>query len=229
MAELRLVTVIFEVRYKNRTPLIVDDKRINIVRQITKEEPSNSPKKNPILGLVLNHSQTKTRVVVEENRIAISVELDNEKESLSRLLESFEIVSNEVAYGGLEIDRLGLRTKWIYPWDGNFTKLLNLYKKNVYRDNPIINESSDIGVALNFEEDNYKVNYSSGPMKPAQAKTLLRFKAANLPHDFIFVDIDRYLENSPSQTFKKLVAFSGDSFDYGRNMANATVSFVLNE
>lgn len=225
---MEILSLILEIRFSKNASLIVDDKRQKLVELIVGEPPKDKPPDAPKIGMALNHSKTKTRVVVEENRVAISVEQPDVEKARKRLAETLKIVYGQVNYKDLPVCRVGVRTLWICPWNESFTSLLSHFRKIFYADNSLLEEALDVGVALTFNDGDAKVNYSCGPMKPTQGESFLVFKDRQLPHDFIFVDVDRYkIVDQKTYDFNFIKKYVIDSITYGMSKAEETKSLLV--
>ena len=225
---MEILSLILEIRFSKNASLIVDDKRQKLVELIVGEPPKDKPPDAPKIGMVLNDSKTKTRIVVEENRIAISVEQPDIDKAKKRLVEILKIVYDQIGYKDLPVLRIGVRTQWVCPWNDSFTSLLNHFKNIFYTDNSLLKEASDVGIALTFNDGEAKVNYSCGPMKPTQGKTFLVFNDGQLPHDFTFIDVDRY-KTEDQKTFDptSIKMYITDSISYEKSRAEETKNFLM--
>lgn len=222
-----ILSLIFEVRFKQNTPLIKEDKRKRLVEIVIGKKPKKEPPKE-ISTVEVNHLPSKTRAVIQENRLAIAIEKSDVSQAKERLFELLEDIYREIDYKENSIARIGTRTQWIRPWDGSFTSLMGRYKEIFYQDCSLVEESSDIAIVFTFKDNGCKVNYSSGPMKPDEAKGRLVFKERNLPHDFIFIDVDRYAtESPPDNNLRAIKQFISASIEYGLSKANETVEILL--
>lgn len=221
------LSLILEIRFSDKTPLIIDDKRQKLVELIVGEPPKDKPPDVQKVGMALNHSKTKTRVVVEENRLAISVEQPDIEKAKRRLEETLEIVYDQVNYKDSPVSRIGVRTLWVCPWNESFTSLLAHFRKAFYKDNSLQKKASDVGIALTFNDGQAKVNYSCGPMKPVQGKGFLIFKDRQLPHDFTFVDVDRYeVETQKTYDVSSIKKYITDSIAYGASKVKETENLL---
>lgn len=226
---MELLTLILEIRYKQLEVSDVDDKRVELVELITGEKPKKPPGRLA-KGMVINHETTKTRVVIEENRIAVSVEKPDISEAKSRLSEVLTFIYRKFPYKDREIIRLGARTNWIWPWSQNFTSLVSRFKEIFYKESSLSANAFDVGLPLIFKEENYRVNYSAGPMKPNQGKSFIIFKNRNLPHDFLFVDVDNFVMDEPiDNRLVNIKNFVTSSIVYGQEKAEETVSLIEGE
>jgi len=224
---MEILSLIFEVRFEQKASLIVNDKRQTLIELITGNPPKTKPPDAPQMGMALNHKQSKTRVVTEENRLAISVEFSQIPEVKEQLIKTLDLIYGEIKYKNCSITRIGMRTKWMSAWNRNFTSLLKSFKEQFFLDNSLLQDSSDVGVALTLADNGFKVNYSAGPMKSEQGKLHLIFKKRELPHDFVFIDIDRYKESGEIEnSIVAIKGFISDSITYGENKAKETVEIL---
>jgi hypothetical protein len=172
-----------------------------------------------------NHEGTKTVLVMEEGHVAISVESMGVEDSEKRIKEILADIYKNFPFDKKEIARIGVRIQWINEWESSFTKLLSKYKSIFYKDVPILNESSDVAVHLTLKDGACGVNYITGPMKPDQAKMFINFKDRKFPHDFIYVDIDRFLvDTKVSNDINSLNDFISKSVVYSKSKATETIS-----
>lgn len=221
-----ILSLIFEIRFKENTPLILEDKRKKLAKIVMGEEPRKKPPKER-MAVEVNHLPSKTRAVIQENRLAIAIEESDASQAKRRLFELLRDIYREVDYKDNPIVRIGTRTQWIHSWDGSFTSLMERYKAIFYQDCSLVEESSDIAIVFTLEDNGCKVNYSSGPMKPEEAKVRLVFKERELPHDFIFIDIDKYAtENPPDNNLRAIKQFISASIEYGSSKANETIEIL---
>lgn len=224
---MELLILIADIRFKPLEDLSSVDKRVELYKFITGASPTNPPKQT--IGLELDHEPTKTRVVVENDRIALSVEYAAPLRSKKRLFELLSFIYKKFPYGSREIVRLGVRTEWISSWNNNFSSLVNKFKATFYRETPLTNDASDVGLPLIFNSEGFQINFSTGPMKPEQIKSFIRFKNRSLPHDAIFVDIDRFnKENTVNNGIAEIKDVISASIEYGQNKAIQTVSLIEN-
>ena len=220
---MEILSLILEIRFGSKTPLIVDDKRQKLVELIIGKPPKDKPPDTPKIGMALNDVASKTRVIVEESRVAISVEQSDIEKSKKRLLEVLKTIYKQVDYKTSPVWRVGVRTQWICLWKDSFTSLLSCFREKFYANNSLLQEAVDVGIALTLEDGQFKVNYSTGPMKPEQGKQLLIFKDRQLPHDFIFIDIDRYsIDDKKTYEIESIKQFIVDSITYGKSKAEET-------
>jgi len=223
----QLINLILGIRFSGKTPLIEKDNRVKFVREVTGEEVQSPP--NVSQGVRVDHKPSKTRVVLEENNLVIIVESEDENSAKQRLFTVLNRTYGDFAYKDNSISRIGVQTRWMEAWNSSFTSLVAKYKEVFYKENVLLSESFDVAVSFTLkDEDSYKVNYVSGPMKPDQGKTLLAFGEVAFPHDFILVDIDRFSDtnlggvNSVSEIKKMVTA----SLAYGRTKAEQTVGLL---
>src|SRR5258708_38921698 len=104
----KLLLLLLEVRFKDKTPLIEKDNRVEFIEQITGQ--SVQPPANAMQGLDFNHQPTRTRIVLEENRFALAVQIDNESLAKERLFEVLSKIYHDFHYKGSEILKIGVRT-----------------------------------------------------------------------------------------------------------------------
>ncbi len=220
-----LLSLIMEIRYRQRTLLVFDDKRQKIFKLITGKDPQNSPS-DVIQGAEYRDEPTRTRVLLEENRFAAAVEEDNIDEANKRLFEVIGNIYNEIDYQSNIINRIGVRTQWVSCWNESFASLLNRYKKVFYKPNSLLTKATDIAVHFTLIDESNKINFTTGPMKPQQGQTLLVFKNRNLPHDFIYTDVDYFCENVQTYDLEKIKQFITLSIKFGKDRASETVGLI---
>ena len=218
MTSPRCVSAIFEVKFKNKLSPLEILIGFRLFKEITgkKTEVLDPAKSNVTGGFNFTDPQSKLTTIVEVNRIAISTEIENNTQE-DVIKKSLKVLYSNFEYKELDIQRVGVRTMWVLPYSKSFTDLMTHYKNNFYNSsNPLVSESTDVAVSLSLEDHDNKVNFNSGPMKPEQLKTVfLKFGTnVELPHDFIFADIDRY---TTSLTNKEtdLTNYIRDSIEYG--------------
>lgn len=214
-----ILGLILEIRFRNKTKLVQDDRRQNIHALISGNQPENPPP-DTSAGMNMINTAQRTNVVVEEGRIAIQIEGTDHQVIQRRTLEVLGILYDQADYKDNKIVRIGVRTKWIGTWDQSFAKLYERYKEVFYNDNSILDRSVDIAVNLTLEDNGYRVNFISGPMKPEEGLSQVLFKDRDFPHDFIFVDIDRFdISGSYSNTLASIKRFFNESVKYGKDIS----------
>lgn len=214
------INFIFAVNYKGMTPIALEDKKLSFLGAVF----GGQPKEIPQSGMRFNHAETKTVLVMEEGQIAISVEAMSVEDSEKRIKEILADIYKNFPFDKKEIARVGVRIQWINEWGSSFTKLLSEYKGIFYKDVPILNESGDVAVHLTLKDGGCGVNYITGPMKPDQAKMFINFKDRKFPHDFMYVDIDRFLVDTKIKNdLDSLNDFIGKSIEYSKLKATETV------
>jgi len=224
---MEILSLILEIRFSDKTPLIIEDKRQKLAELILGEPPKDKPSDAPKIGMVVNHLKTKTRVVVEESRLAIGVEQSDIKKAKKRLEETLKIVYDQVSYKDSPVSRIGVRTLWVCPWNESFTSLLTSFRKAFYKDNSLLKQASDVGIALTFDDGQAKANYSCGPMKPIQGDGFLVFKGRQLPHDFTFVDVDKYkIEVQRTYDIGDIKKYIANAITYGMDKAKETENLL---
>lgn len=97
------------------------------------------------------------------------------------------------------VERLGVRSKFCVPYDGDFEELNQLVATKYVTMTPGLAEAFgeearliDIGAPLNFEDDLGNFNTSCGPMGNEQLKQFFRAEKG-LPAIGLFFDIDYYV------------------------------------
>jgi hypothetical protein len=225
--KMEILSLTLEIRFKQNTSLTADGKIKKLVEIVTGKSPKEEPPAGTMM-VEIGDNPSKTKVIIQGNRIAIAVEQPNASQSKERLIELLKSIYKEVNFEENSIDRIGVRTQWIQEWNGSFTSLMEKYRAVFYQKCSLVNEASDIAVSLTLEHDNYKVNYNSGPVRSNEAKEKwLVFKERNIPHDFILVDIDRYAsENVPTNNLIAIKQFILDSIKYGQNKTTETINIL---
>lgn len=224
---MEILSLVFEIRFKQNTPLMVGDKRKKLAEIVIGETPKENPPKET-MAMEVNHPPSKTRVIIQENRIVIIVEQPNISQAKERLIKLLGNIYREVDFKENSIARIGTRTQWIQEWSSSFTSLMEKYKDVFYQDCSLVKEASDVAVFLTLKHNGFRINYASGPMKPNEAKERLMFKERNLPHDFIFIDIDRFTtEDTPDNNLGDIKGFILNSIEYGQNKASETINILV--
>lgn len=221
---MELLNLIFEIRFKkNSFNVLLDERKSDIFELVTGEKPKNFPKE----GFRIDHSNSKTVVVIEEDRVAISVEQDDIETAKERLTALLLNIYGQFNFASKEIIRLGARVQFMEPWQSSFTNLVSKYKSAFYSNNSLVEKSSDVALPLTFIDNNCRVNFISGPMKPDQGKGFLVFKERSLPHAFIYVDIDRVLtEGVSKKDISEISQYISDSINYSQEKAQETINLL---
>ena len=224
----QLINLILGIRFSGKTPLVKEDNRSKFIEEVTGQSvppPPNMPQQ----GVSVNHNPSKTRAILQENNLLILVELEDEDSAKQRLFTVLSRIYSDFPYKNNSIIRIGVQTRWMQEWNSSFTNLVAKYKDIFYKENSLISEASDVAVTLTLKDENaYKINFASGPMKPEQGKGLSVFGEIDFPHDFIMVDIDRFSETNLKEInsvteIKKLVTAS---IIYGKTKAEQTVQLL---
>jgi len=208
---MKLLSIIFAIDFVKSQNLVLEKNKADFLKFLS--QGSFDTNKLPQLGLDINDEKTRTKVILNEEKIAIAVEHDNIENAKQRLTEVLTYIYDHYSYSEKIISRIGLRTQWQEEWPSSFTKLVTKYKEIFYKKNIIVDSSIDVAVNLTLSDGSYRVNFVTGPMKKDQGEGLLIFKDRQLHHDFVFVDLDR-MATSHKNDLDNIVDFSEKSITY---------------
>lgn len=221
---MEVFSFVFALDFKKDTAPVLEKKKADFLDFFSKGKFDKS--KLPQMGLNVNDVQTKTICILEEQKIAIGLEVNDVEEIKVRVAELLERIYTDFAYSGKEILRIGARVQWMHPWESSFTKLVEQFKNSFYLSNSLVNESSDVAINFTLNDRDSKVNFIAGPMRPEQGKDLLTFKERHLPHDFIFIDVDRY-KTTLHNDVASIKGFIANSIEYSKTKADETINSLI--
>lgn len=209
---MRLVKVITELRFSGRLKLLKLQEELYLA--ILGEE-LKQPERWPAPGLILESRQRKMRTTFELKRCAVDLE---EVPNIGHCVQAISSIFKKVddILGIPLLARVGIRSMWIEPFEGTFTELLTVYRKSMLAKTILSEEASDVGLVLDFLDEDCKVGLTTGPMEAQQLKTqFLTFEEKTIPDVFIFADIDRATTNQTKYSNKFLSEFIRKGLSYG--------------
>ena len=201
--------IIIEVRHKpnllhnERVPQILNDMMVDFNKVTIINEPGNKIYK------ILNddeyfsfNSSWKNVSTTSENVTNFESACKNSQKNIASYLTKLKISS---------ITRLGFRTSFLLPFNGDFTELVSYFKDKFYNNlssYELFGTLEDVGiVALTINDKNFKGNLSLGPMTKNEVKDkIAEFK--NYDKDFeasLLIDLDLYNDTSPLQSINTFI------------------------
>lgn len=220
---MRLVKVITELRFSGRLKLLKPHEELYLA--ILGEE-LKQPERWITPGLTLQAKQRKMKTILEAKRCAVDLE---EVPNIGYCVQTIAGIFKKVddILGIPLLARVGVRSMWIEPFEGTFADLLAVYKKSMLGSNILCKQASDVGVVLDFVDEDCKVSQTTGPMETQQLKTqFLAFEPESIPDVFIFSDIDRATTNETKYSNKFLNGFIRQGLDYGEERAKTLIDIL---
>lgn len=213
---MRLVKVITELRFVNRLHLLQQYEDLH--RAILGEE-LKEPEKIFAPAMVLEAKQKKIRTVLEFSRFGADLEdvpnLGHCVQTISALVKKVDDVVRLP-----RMSRVGIRSFWIEPFDGDFATLLKRYKEKMLNKDALLEQAYDVSLVLDFGPDSRKLTVTTGPMELDQLKKqVLLYEADNLPGLFSYVDADYATKEESDYSAKFLADFVKQGLDRGSEYA----------
>jgi len=113
----------------------------------------------------------------------------------------------------LQVERIGVRSRFFYGFDGDFAELRTRYCQRFLvlsqaATDAISGEFVDIGGHLDFKDSDGNFNTMSGPMRAEQAREILqRPRDSSIPEVGLFYDIDYWKQSLGEQHMDQLLTF----------------------
>jgi hypothetical protein len=182
---MRLVKAALEIRFEGYSPLFEHKRKI--IDALGIEDIPTEP--NILESVDIKVSQQFAHIVVEGKRILIITEQTTPR--LSREFITGVLNKLERPYGltNLTAQQLGYRCFFIHESEETFRDMVTQFKTSLFSSAALYEDAVDVGLPLTFNIDERRVNFQSGPMKPAQLKTFLEYPITGLQRSFV-VDID---------------------------------------
>lgn len=218
---MNLVKVTCELRYAKRMKIL--DNYETIYEELLKQEAKVA--ENWLApGLRLDDNERKRVMVIDRNRNIIDVEQPpNIGFCKDMIMQFFHSVDEKFSIP--EIARWGLRSTWINEYQGEFSELLNEYKKKIFGNFAIVQKADDVGTTFDYDiEDKVKLSVTTGPMKWQQLKEqFLKFEMEEKPQVFMYVSVDMGDTKSNSYSRKYLNEFVIRAMNEGEKIANEVI------
>ena len=140
-----------------------------------------------------------------------------------KLVMSFDGFQNPLA-----VDRIGVRARFLKPFEGSIKELVDRYRRKYYRltsdaEVALSGELIDVGGALNFTDKYGNFNTHSGPMPIEQSKAFFR-NDKDFPEVGLYFDIDYWLRPVKLMTFEEIAKtvrqFSSESIQKHTRVAD---------
>ena len=222
---MNLLQVIVELRHS--IPLKLFSPYEELYRSLTDKE---LPEKQSLLpGFELTISEKRMRIVVDPRRTAIVLgDVPNIGYCVDNVMTVFRKLSELVKPPPLL--RIGERSYWVKESKLNFSELVSVYKKKIYKPINIAKESIDVGASFILASGEYKANLAFGPMELPQLEPLFTFKPPKLPKVAMFLDVDYYLNMEQKEiTEGMLREFVNSGLNYATEQSKGIESLFEEE
>lgn len=111
--------------------------------------------------------------------------------------------------GLIKLDRIGIRTFFIFQSDSDFSDLKDLLFNKLYnveiKNDKIFGEITDIGYVVNTRKYNCDLHIEIGPLKKEEIKNRFGFVGKIAPEVSILLDLDYHKINVESNIFPKML------------------------
>jgi virulence-associated protein VapD len=150
----------------------------------------------------------------EYQRIGLSVNNSTtENFFIDKSMKYFNDVLKQPFFRGTIYRRLGLRTRYLIPFDGEFDTLLKRYKERYANimsplSDILDDEVVDIGAPLVLRGKKGTYNLTCGVMHKAQSRQYFQNQTRELPEVGLYIDIDYFIQEIPNITSKEIVSYS---------------------
>ena len=220
---MRLVKVITELRFSGRLKLLKPYEELYLA--ILGEE-LKQPERWFAPGLALEAKQRKMRTSLEPKHCAIDLEeVPNIGYCVQTISGTFKKIDDILGIPLLA--RVGVRSMWVEPFESTFADLLTVYKKSMFASNILSEQASDVGIVLDFVDEDCKVSLTTGPMEAQQLKSqFLASEPERIPDVFIFTDIDRATTNETKYSNRFVNEFIQQGLDYGEEQAKKLIDII---
>lgn len=201
---MKLFKLTVELRYPQQKPDIFSF-REKIISSVAKGDKQIPPNISDSLQFLIKEKLIK--VVVESKRAGADMILPEnipnpERYALDNINKLFRQLNNVVDFQSFE--RIGVRGLWIHKVELSMSDLTQRFKDKFYKNNEIVNMSTDIALVFTLKEKDRIVNYNAGPMDKDQVSLMLNQEAKQNGYDKIemintsavFFDYDYYVVKS---------------------------------
>ena len=216
------IRVIVELRFKKPA------KKYEFVKEIVNIiAPGKFPSIDPIKeGTRLAIEEEKTSVILENSRVAISIEQPQDFDAaILKIKNTLTAINGELNWDDLL--RIGVRTYWGKPVSLSFESLCGKFKTHFFKEDTFVSEAKDVAIPLTFDDDGSTINFNFGPMKKEQlAAMMLEFKHDSLPSKLAFVDIDYYSLNPGKYSEEMLSTYLDKAIAFSKEKSEESVSFL---
>jgi len=219
-----LIKFFVELRYSQSHKLfrVYDE----LYSSLVGKEPSEKvPTVLPGFGLHVR--ERKMRVLVDPERSVVDLEyVPNPGYCLDTIVQSFRKINELAPLPSLA--RLGARSYWIKPSSIDFEQLVSRYKEKLFRGSRFVEESVDIGVSFVFNDEDYKVNVTFGPMEMTQLRGMLFSKPDDLPSVLTFLDVDYSLKSEGLElSERELRDFTRRALDFAKRESEEVEALLV--
>lgn len=207
-----LLQVIVELRHS--MPLKLFRPYDELYRSLTgKELPE---KQSPLPGFELTISEKRMRIVVDpRHTIVILGDVPNIGYCVDNVMTVFRKTSELAKLPPLS--RIGEMSYWVKESNLNFSELVSVYKKKIYKPINIAGEAIDVGASFILASGEYKANLAFGPMELPQLESQFIFKPPKLPKVAMFLNVDYSLNMEQKEITERMLR---DFVNTGLNYAS---------
>lgn len=185
---MKLVKIDCDIRYGERTKILAGYEAI--YSDMLKKAPEQA-ERWVIPGLRIDDKDKKRLMVTDPTRTVITIEQPpNVGFCRDLIMQSLKSVDERL--GIPNVARYGLRSTWIFEYQGSFEDLLNKCKQQIFGNSKLSEKVDDVAAVFDyFIETNQKISLTTGPMKIEQLKSqYLVFEPESFPPLFLYVDVD---------------------------------------
>jgi hypothetical protein len=126
-----------------------------------------------------------------------------------------------------QVARYGLRSTWIFEYQGKFEDLLSRCKQHIFGSTKIVEDVDDMAAVFSYGKGKQKFQLTTGPMEVEQLKTqYLSFEIDSLPPIFQYVDVDFGDIETKQYSTKYLREFFDKAVSEGQKLAEKIASEV---
>lgn len=174
-------------------------------------------------GLRLEDKERKRVVLADQGRAAVDIEQPpNVGYCRDSIVKVFESLNRELPIPPLA--RWGIRFTWIQAYSGTFQDLLRLFKERFLAAKEPLTRAADIGLVLDYFDDDLKLTLTAGPMEAEQLRShFLAFEAKGLPPVLVYADVDA----ADTKTRQYSAAHLGKLFSRAHGIAETMAKDVI--
>jgi len=184
----KFVKIDCEIRYAERTKILAGYEAI--YSDMLKKAPEQA-ERWVAPGLRIDDKDKKRVMLIDPTRTAITIEQPPNvgfcRDSIMQFLKSVD-----ERIGIPNVARHGIRSTWIFEYQGSFEDLLNKCKQHIFGNSKLAEKVDDVAAVFEYLiGTDQKIALTTGPMKIEQLKSqYLSFEPESFPPLFLYVDVD---------------------------------------
>lgn len=233
---MKLFKLIFEIRYPEDTPDIYLY-RERIIRAVAKDKGKKIVTPDFTEGFEFTIKQKSAKVAVQNKRMSVDIIFNDNLPNQIQFAQDNIIKIIKVVNGQLQVkrvQRIGVRSIWFREVNVAINQLIQKYKSVFFRNNPIVDKSTDVALAFTLENRDRKINYNSGPMDIQECNNFIKSnlnsmqisESLQVSNPVIFFDFDYYLNKSMKFSEAFFTEFVNRALTQARENLETTTSLL---